>query len=285
MAVGEREEELHHKEAFEYYYALGKDRSIKAVSEHFSYSFNTVSHWSHWYGWRDRIRDRDNEIARRLAEEAINEAVKDRKTYLLLIKAMIGKGYEKFKLGDLVPSTVTDLINLMRLEMSMTDNTDDLTRRMTAQPPTITRELTFREVMTGGGEFPLDEELARRISEAIVANTAGPTEGDGGADIPSGMADGETRILKQLAPHSVVRDSGEREGEEGVRGGPEGPLQERDIRGKFAELEDAIYSESLDATFQPDGGPSERTAGPSGDGDSDVGPEFQPEPPQVEPEG
>lgn len=270
MTKGERGEDLIHIEAFEYYYAMGKSRTLQKVADHFDRSVATLQHWSHWYDWRKRIKDRENEIARRLAEEVISEAVKDRRQYQLLLKAMIGKGYEDFKAGVIKPATVTDLINLMRMEIVLTESTDDLTRRMTYQGPSITREISMREVITGGGEFEYDDEMARRISEAIIESAARPVEGDGGEDEPRGLAAAEEGPDEQLASQAMVRDSGEREDTEGVHSSPEGPLQVGDFRGEPAELEDALYPESLDATLQPDFEPSGRVAGP-GSGSDDAG--------------
>jgi len=191
-----RTEQIHHTEAFEFYYALGKDRSLQKVADQFVIELTTAQHWSSWFKWKERIRDRDNELARELANKMMLSAVKDREAYQSFIRGMIANGMEKFQAGVLVPHTVTDIINLVRLELMLTESTDDLTERMEERTPGKTvRELTIREVTTGGnGHEPMDPALARRIAETISEYPAGAVAGDSRSNQLGVLPDGQDGV-------------------------------------------------------------------------------------------
>ncbi len=54
-------ETLRHKEAFEYYYSLGTERSFKLVESKFKVSNMSVARWSKEFNWQERIGQRDIE--------------------------------------------------------------------------------------------------------------------------------------------------------------------------------------------------------------------------------
>ena len=162
-----RYENLRHKEAFEFYYALGPDRTLDAVADKFGVTLSTVQHWSHFFSWRERLTDRDNEIARRYAEESMREAVKNRIEYSKLIQRLMQRAEEKFRNHELEPQTITDVVRLVQLEIQLAESTDELVKRVDSTGRTLVREMTLREVI--GDEY--DEQLARRIAETIVGYT------------------------------------------------------------------------------------------------------------------
>lgn len=177
---------------FEYYYALGKGRSLGKVAEKFEVKLSTVEHWSNYFGWRDRIMDRQNEIARELARDIIRDAVKDRKEYREFIKSLINKGVERFNNEKLEPETISDVVALIKADIALTANTGEMVEQVGAGGRTIIRELSMEEILGGGNGF--DVRLARRISETIVEHSKRPVTGDGGPDEPGGMAESQEGI-------------------------------------------------------------------------------------------
>ncbi|MGD9141312.1 MAG: hypothetical protein PVJ42_07205, partial [bacterium] len=70
--MNERE---HHKKAFEFYYALGEARSYRKVAEEFSVSLGTVKLWGRSFGWKGKIRERDTEVARAMADRSMKDGI------------------------------------------------------------------------------------------------------------------------------------------------------------------------------------------------------------------
>jgi len=194
-----RNENLRHTQAFEYYFSLGADRSHKAVADHFDVTLSTVQHWSHWFNWRERILDRDNEVARELARETMKKAIKMRISYLNFIQAQLGRAVEKFREGSLEPNNVQDVLRLIKAEVLLTDSTGQLSQQVTEESRKMVRELTVREVYDADGET-LDEGLARKIANAIVEHSTTEIIGDGGEDEFGSLGDSQEESHEQLAP-------------------------------------------------------------------------------------
>ena len=51
------------RQAFEFYYSMGPDRNQTRVSQRFNVSRWSISQWSMWYKWSDKIEKRNKEIA------------------------------------------------------------------------------------------------------------------------------------------------------------------------------------------------------------------------------
>lgn len=75
--------------AFEYYYSLGENRSLKQVAKKFGRKVGSIEHWSSSLGWADRIRERDLQIASEIAGEGFAQALEVNKTILRIVKASI----------------------------------------------------------------------------------------------------------------------------------------------------------------------------------------------------
>jgi hypothetical protein len=54
-------EQQRHKEYFEYYYSLGKARSLAEVSRHFNVSAVSMSKFNREFNWDERVKQRDKE--------------------------------------------------------------------------------------------------------------------------------------------------------------------------------------------------------------------------------
>lgn len=62
-----------HKQAFEYFYALGSRRKYRLVASECQVSVSTIKNWSRDFRWRPRIEDRDAEITKVFAEKVKTE--------------------------------------------------------------------------------------------------------------------------------------------------------------------------------------------------------------------
>ena len=105
-------EELKHKEIFEQYYIMGKDRSLSKLKEKLMsskrpqdvLSLKTLQRWSVAFNWQERIEQRDIEISRGL-EDKTNETIisikagfkAEIKAQLNIFKVMLNRLIKKFK--------------------------------------------------------------------------------------------------------------------------------------------------------------------------------------------
>ncbi|GAI80662.1 unnamed protein product, partial [marine sediment metagenome] len=105
-------EELGHKEIYDLYYVMGKERSLTKLREKLMSpechqdvtSLRTLKRWSKAFNWQERIEQRDIEISRGL-EIKTNETVisikagfkAEIKVQLNIFKTMLNKLIKKFK--------------------------------------------------------------------------------------------------------------------------------------------------------------------------------------------
>lgn len=111
-------EKLKHKEAFEYYYALGDGRTLQKVADEFGVNYLTIMKWRDSFGWVERIQERDNEIANKIKEETMNSIVNEKKNYRKIIKLAITQIVGKMQEGDL-RYNIADLDRLVRLDLHL----------------------------------------------------------------------------------------------------------------------------------------------------------------------
>jgi len=63
------EETQRHRDAFEFYYALGSKRSCPQVAQEFSISHNSAKKWRKNFDWPERVRIRDIDVTRGVEAE------------------------------------------------------------------------------------------------------------------------------------------------------------------------------------------------------------------------
>jgi len=97
-------ETLRHKDAFEYYYSLGEKRSITQVAQKVTVCRASVSRWSRFFHWQERVEQRDIEIGRELPAKTKETVLNTKANYRAEIKAqfsilkkMLNELIEKFK--------------------------------------------------------------------------------------------------------------------------------------------------------------------------------------------
>lgn len=114
-----KEEKEVHKQAFEYYYAMGKTRNLREVAKEFNKSLTSVHNWSQSFDWKSRIELREQETSKML-EKRTNETIVDIKAkYHTFLKAMIAKAIEDFKKEKIVIETPLDLVRIIQMDMEL----------------------------------------------------------------------------------------------------------------------------------------------------------------------
>lgn len=115
-----------HREAFEYYWSLGADRTLRAVARHFNVSEQSVVAWSKSFGWQARIAEREAEIARQFERRVIQHEVDRRSQNLKIVDAAKLQFVQALREGKIVFKYVTDLETILRLErMLLGDEEND----------------------------------------------------------------------------------------------------------------------------------------------------------------
>lgn len=116
-------ETLRHKEAFEYYYGLGRERGLRKVAEQFHVSDRAVKDWSKAFNWQERVEQRDIENAKKIQQKTDETVINVKAGYRKIIKAAIGKLIVKDKDGKAILSpdfevkSPHDLETLIKLDL------------------------------------------------------------------------------------------------------------------------------------------------------------------------
>jgi transposase len=116
-------EQPHQAKAFEYYYSLGEHRSYDKIATKFGVARSTVKLWGTSFRWRERIRDRDLEVAREVATRTLDSEVSRRKRNTQIIHMAILQLAKAVAEGQ-VKMTLSDLDKLIRLEAYLNDDPD-----------------------------------------------------------------------------------------------------------------------------------------------------------------
>lgn len=113
-------EQPHHLRAFEHYYSLCEQRSYERVAAELSVAVSTVKLWARSFAWRNRIHERDAQIAREAAGRTINEEVNRRERSLQIVQLALVQLAKAIAEGE-VKMTLADLDKLIRLEAFLSD--------------------------------------------------------------------------------------------------------------------------------------------------------------------
>jgi hypothetical protein len=144
-------EQPHQVRAFEYYYGLGQHRSYEKVAAQFGVAISTVKLWGTSFGWKERIRDRDLEIARELATRTLGGEVSRRERNTQIIQMAILQLAKAVAEGQ-VKMTLSDLDKLIRLESYLNDEPD-----------------SRREIIIGDLKNKTDQELEEIVRQEMSA--------------------------------------------------------------------------------------------------------------------
>ena len=116
-------EQDHHERAFEFYYALGENRSYEKVAAEFRAGLSTVKLWGRSFRWKQRIRERDMEVAREVASRTLTDEVTHRERSLRIVQVALVQLARAIVDGK-VKMTLGDLDKLIRLEAFLSDQPD-----------------------------------------------------------------------------------------------------------------------------------------------------------------
>lgn len=116
-------EREHHKQAFETYYALGLKRSHRVVANKVGVSVSTIKNWSRSFRWRERIAERDAQVARAVANRSVTDEVDHLGRNLQIVRMALVRLAKAVADGQ-VKMALGDLDKLIRLESFLRDEPD-----------------------------------------------------------------------------------------------------------------------------------------------------------------
>ena len=151
-------ETLRHKEALEFYYALGEQRSYPKVASKFTVSRTSVKKWAKAFNWQGRVELRDIENSRKLEEKTNATVVNSKANYRAIIQASIVKYVEALKAGNVKVETVADLDRLIKADLLLMGEATDRPEIRKAIDEFSDEEL--RRIIEGRGGNRAPEETA-----------------------------------------------------------------------------------------------------------------------------
>lgn len=125
MARPNRETEKH-ASAWEYWYALGRDRSISEVARRFNCSVQAVQGWRLAFGWDRRLADRERTVANLVAQKSEEDEAQSRADALKICRAVQIRFAEALNKG-LAPINAGDFEKAVKLELLLRGKATDRT--------------------------------------------------------------------------------------------------------------------------------------------------------------
>ena len=142
-------EQPRQEQAIEYYCSLGERRNYARVAAEFSVSLSSVKLWARSFRWRQRVKDRDIQIARAVASRTIGDEVNHRERNLKIVQMSLVRLAKAIVDGG-VKMTLGDLDKLIRLEAFLSNEPDSR------------QEVVFAEL-----KGKSDEELREMVREEM----------------------------------------------------------------------------------------------------------------------
>lgn len=124
-------ENLKQLQAFEYYYSLGSNRNIQAVSKQFKRTDRTIYGWSGCYNWKERVMQRDIVIGKELAHKNINAVIDEKANYRKIIKLGMMEFVKELKDGTIKLRTVADYERMVKLDLILMGEASEITQNTT----------------------------------------------------------------------------------------------------------------------------------------------------------
>ncbi len=176
MAMTDRlqTEQEHHRRAFELYCSLEGKRSYDKVAEAMQVASSTVRLWARSFGWQQRLREREAQQTRQIADRVLRQGQADCERNLKIVRAALMRLAKGIALGQ-VKMQMGDLDRLVRLEGHLVEQQ--------AGSRTDLSALTDDELMEQLREFrdQANIDLAAYDAKRAVANRppeeATPTHG------------------------------------------------------------------------------------------------------------
>lgn len=177
-------------EAFERYYMMGPERSIKKVAEYYGVSEQCIARWSKKHDWVRRAYERDRKNMLAMEEKDNADFIEQMRQYKKLITASVGKYVDSLKKNHVKVETVKDFNTLVRLDMDLNNFINSTNDRRLEQlenggtmgngyvngDPASEQTLnTVTKILAEASRFGGLEEL----SEDIIVNEENATEESG----------------------------------------------------------------------------------------------------------
>lgn len=119
-------ETARHREAFEFYYALGEKRGLRETAQRFNVSLTSIAKWSTAFGWQDRVEYRDKEIADAIEKKRIAQYKKDKDHFYLLLQKMVHKFQGKLLKDEIKIDSVGDYEKMMKIAAGLNGESFDV---------------------------------------------------------------------------------------------------------------------------------------------------------------
>lgn len=119
-----KQEKPLHRKAFEVYYALGEERSVRSVAKKMNKSATTIQNWSKSFNWKERVEIRDVTVTEAFEKKVVDTIVSLKADYHKIVKALIVSSIEDIKLGKLKINSVTDLEKMVTLSLTLMGEED-----------------------------------------------------------------------------------------------------------------------------------------------------------------
>jgi len=129
MGQGLKKEGAKQQRAFESYYALGFGRSYGSVAKDLGVSLATVKLWGRSFGWQERVRERDLDVARAVADRTFKGETEEKGQQLQIVRMAMLHVAKAIAEGK-VKVTIGDLDRLIRLERFLSDEPDSRTEHV-----------------------------------------------------------------------------------------------------------------------------------------------------------
>lgn len=131
MAVKQiKTETLEMREMFEYYYALGPERSYRKVSEKFNRSETSIKRYAKSFNWTTRVEQRDLANAEELERRTNETVVNSKARYREIIKELTDDFARRVSEGKMKINSVKQFVEIVQLDMELMgvgDEDDDST--------------------------------------------------------------------------------------------------------------------------------------------------------------
>jgi len=117
-------ENARNREALEYYYGSGFNRSYQSVASRFEVTERTVARWGIAFDWQQRVIDRDNKIADKVENKIDNKIATFKAKQLKIIDKLI----VKFGEDGISAADVPDYEKLVKLSLLLRGEATDITQ-------------------------------------------------------------------------------------------------------------------------------------------------------------
>ena len=172
-------------EAFEYYYSLGIERSLRKVAAKYGISEQTVFKWNKKNNWQARVAERDRVNLLKLEAENNEKIINTMKIYKSVIKSAIKQFVKNLQANKVDLTSAKDLSTLVHLDIDVskfmvetTDKNLERNEELAGISPgaiasacsqsmnTVTKIMA--EASRFGGLDDIDEDMIEQLSEEAL---------------------------------------------------------------------------------------------------------------------